>query len=351
MMTLIIQILGIALGLGFLIFIHELGHFTAARLCKVRVLTFAFGFGPDIVKYVRNGTKYCIKLFPFGGLVAMAGENPQESTGQEGEFLSLPWYKKIFISFAGPFANYVLAILIFVFVFNVWGATKISDTSQIGNVIENYPAYKAGLLDGDIIKSIDGIETNLWADIAKNLEHKGDKETSFTIERGTYTFNLSMIVQKNPVTGAGMIGIYPKNIDIDIGFFQSFEYGLKTVILQTYMTISYLINKLFSFEKPDISGPIGIAQVMADAAKKGFENYFTLLGIISVALGLFNLFPIPFVDGGMIILFLIEGIIRKRVGTKIIVVYNTIGIIIISVIFIFATYSDLLRLGLNKLFK
>ncbi|MDR1952134.1 MAG: M50 family metallopeptidase [Elusimicrobiota bacterium] len=349
-MTIILQILGIGIGLGFLIFIHELGHFTAARLCSVRVLTFSFGFGPDLVKYIYKGTKYCIKLIPFGGFVAMAGEDPDKATGASGEYLSLPWYKKIFIAFAGPLSNYILAVVFFAAIFNFWGVTQASPLAQIGDTVEAQPADKAGLKSDDIIKNIDGKSVNTWVDISENLKDKANKTILFTIQRGTYTFNVNVAVAPNPVTDLGIIGIYPKIIRENVGIFKSIEYGARSAIGQTIMTISYLADKILNLEKPDIAGPLGIMQVMAKATKDGVENYLTLLAIISVALGLFNLFPIPFVDGGMIVLFLIEGIIKKRLGLRIIQVYNTIGIIIIGGIFIFATYSDLIRLGVGKLF-
>ncbi|MDR3243203.1 MAG: M50 family metallopeptidase [Elusimicrobiota bacterium] len=349
-MTILLQIIAVAFGLGFLIFIHELGHFSAARLCKVRVLTFSFGFGRDLIKYVHKGTKYCIKLVPFGGFVEMAGDTPDKATGDSDEYLSKAWYKKVFIAFAGPFANYVLAILIFAFVFNIWGAAQTTEISQIGFASKDYPAYEAGLIEDDIIKSIDGVPISKWEDISYNLRNKSNQNAAFIIQRGSYSFALNMLVANNPVTNFGLIGVSPKIIKRSVGSLESFKYGFNTVIIQTFMTVSYLIDKIVTWEKPDISGPIGIMHVMADATQRGLEDYLTLLGIISVALGLFNLFPIPFVDGGMIILFLIEGIIRKQIGSKIILVYNTVGIIIICAIFLFATYSDLMRLGINKLF-
>ena len=110
-------------------------------------------------------------------------------------------------------------------------------------------------------------------------------------------------------------------------------------------------EKIVSWEKPEVAGPIGVIQVMAKSAKSGLENYIRLLAVISVALGLFNLLPIPLVDGGMIILFIAEGIIRKQIGLKVIQVYNTIGLSLILLIFLFATYNDLIRLGIGKLFK
>ncbi len=349
-MTIILQILGIAVGLGLLIFIHELGHFLAAKMCKVKVLTFAFGFGPDLLKYNHNGTKYCIKAIPFGGFVAMAGDEPEKATGAQGEYLSLPWFKKIWIAFSGPFSNYILAVIIFAVIFNIWGVSKVSTFSEVGSTVADYPAAAAGLLKGDKIVSIDGVQIKTWNELSDNLKDKAEKETAFIIERGSYTFDLNMAVAKNPVTGMGAIGISPAIVKADAGFFESFALGAEAAVVQTVMTVAYLLDKLISWEKPDVAGPIGVMQVMANATKSGAEDYLKLLAVISVALGMFNLFPIPLVDGGMIVLFVIEGITRKKISPKVVQAYNTVGIFLILLIFIFATYSDLLRLGVGKFF-
>ncbi|MDR3111952.1 MAG: RIP metalloprotease RseP [Elusimicrobiota bacterium] len=349
-MSIIVQILGIIIGFGFLVFIHELGHFFAAKMCKVHVRTFAFGFGPDIIKYNYKETKYCIKLIPFGGLVSMSGDNPDNLKGEKGEYLSLPWFKKIWVSFAGPFANYILAIIIFAFSFNIWGISEISKEPKIGSLLENYPAALAKLQAGDKINYIDGIKINSWDDLANNLKDKANREATFVIERGTYTFEQNITVGQNPVTKSGALGINPIFTNTPSNFFNSIYAGAKVSINQTFMTIDYLASKIISMEKPDIAGPIGVMQVMAKAAKSGMQDYLRLLAIISVALGLFNLFPIPMVDGGMIVLFAIEGIIRKKIKLKIIQIYNTIGLIFVILIFLFATYSDFLRLGITKFF-
>jgi regulator of sigma E protease len=347
-MTTIIQVLGITVGFGFLIFIHELGHFLAAKMCKVKVLTFAFGFGPDLIKHTYNGTKYCIKIIPFGGFVTMAGESLEEATGEDGEYLSLKWYKKIWISFAGPFLNYILAVFLFALVFNIWGMVKIPADLFVGAVVKNYPAEAAGIMPGDKIKSVDAVKVNTWNDLSINLKDKANKQTSFLIERGNSSFELNMVVAKNPVTGVGTIGIAP--VKIKVGFLKSIYLGVKASVVNTIVPVMYLANKVISLEKPEISGPIGIMQIMANAAKSGIQDYLRLIAVISVALGLFNLFPIPMADGGIILLFLVEGIIRKQISAKVIQVYNTIGLIFIIVIFFFATYSDLLKLDIVRLF-
>ncbi|GHT56227.1 RIP metalloprotease RseP [Endomicrobiia bacterium] len=345
-MTILIQILGIAFGFGFLIFIHELGHFLVAKMCKVKILTFAFGFGPDIIKHTYKGTKYCIKAIPLGGFVSMAGDDPDKATGADGEYLSLRWYKKVWIALAGPLSNYILAAFILAFVFNIWG----SISSSVGSVVENSPAKQAGIMPGDKIKSIDDVEIDTWDKLTSNLKDKTGKQTVFVVERGTHSLDLNMIVAKNPVTGFGVIGIKPSTVKVKSGFFKSIRLGVKYPIEVTVENVRHLKNAIVSFKKPDISGPIGVTRIMANATKTGMHNYLKVLAIISVALGMFNLFPIPVADGGMIVLFFIEGIIRKRISAKVVQVYGTIGLVFIIGIFIFATYNDLLHLGIGKLF-
>ncbi|MDR1926763.1 MAG: site-2 protease family protein [Endomicrobium sp.] len=353
-MAVILQVVGVIVGLGFLVFIHELGHFFAAKMCKVRILTFAFGFGPDLIKYTYRGTKYCIKSIFFGGFISMAGESPAKTTGASGEYLSLKWYKKVWISLAGPLLNYILAVFIFAFVFNIWGTNQISDGFLIGSVTENYYMPYASLMlgDGDKVKSMeDGVKLSTWNNLSSNIKNKVYKQAVFAVKRGSFSFDLNMAIVKNPVMSIGTICVSPLILKMKPGFFKSIYFGVQTSITQTAMTVVYLVNKIISFEKPDISGPIGIMQVMANATKSGIYDYLRLLAIISIALGLFNLFPIPMVDGGMMVLFFIEGIIKRRISAKVVQVYNTIGLVFIFGIFLFATYSDLLRLGVSKLLK
>ena len=351
MISIILQIVAVLFGLGLLIFIHELGHFAMAKFYKVKVLKFAFGFGKELIGFTKGETRYSICLFPFGGMVAMAGENPDDATGQKDEFLSLPFYKKVMIVFAGPFMNYILAILMFAFIFNIWGLAVISEEAQIGALAKDSCAEKAGLLIDDQIISIDGTEIQDWIDLTKNIKDKAEKEINVKILRQDKELEFNFILDKNPTTGSGMLGIQPVIIKEKTPFFKSFYYACDTALYQTTFTLQYLWDKLIKWEKPEVAGPIGVIQVMAKSAKSGFESYIRLLAVISVALGLFNLLPIPLVDGGMIVLFLLEGIIRKKISTKVISVYNSIGLALILIIFLFATYSDLIRLGIGKLFK
>ena len=351
MITILLQIIAVLFGLGLLIFIHELGHFSLAKFYKVKVLKFAFGFGKELWGFTKGETRYSICLFPFGGMVAMEGENPDEATGKAGEYLSLPFYKKIMIVFAGPLMNYILAIFLFAFIFNIWGQVTVSLDAEIGLFAPTSCAKQAGLLVNDKIISIDGIEIKNWLDMVDNIKDKAEKEINVKVLREGQELEFNFVLDKNPTTGSGMLGIQPVTKKETLPFFKSFYSACDTTIYQTTFTLVYLWDKLIKWEKPEVAGPIGVIQVMAKTAKSGFENYARLLAVISVALGLFNLLPIPLVDGGMIVLFIVEGIIRKKISTKVISVYNSIGLALILVIFLFATYSDLIRLGIGKLFK
>jgi len=347
----ILQIVAVLFGLGLLIFIHELGHFSMAKFYKVKVLKFAFGFGKELWGFTKGETRYSICLFPFGGMVAMAGENPEEATGMEGEFLSLNWFKKIMIVFAGPFMNYVLAFMLFAFCFSVWGIADVSEKPIIGALAENQCAQTAGLQVGDTILYIGNAEIKTWKDIVPALKDKANTETKVMILRGNEQLRFNIVIDENPTTKAGMLGIQPQINKEKCSFPEAVKLGFNTCIFQSTFTLVYLWDKLIAWEKPEVAGPIGVIQVMAKSAKSGLENYVRLLAVISVALGLFNLLPIPLVDGGMIILFLVEAIIRKKISLKVIQVYNTIGLSLILIIFLFATYSDLIRLGIGKLFQ
>ncbi|MDR2676691.1 MAG: site-2 protease family protein [Endomicrobium sp.] len=344
-MTIFLQAFSVIVGIGFLVFIHELGHFIAAKICKVKVLTFAFGLGPDLIKKTHNGTKYCIKLIPFGGFVAMAGENPYKVTGLKDEYLSLKWYKKIFVAFSGSFLNYIFAIFIFAMFFSMCGISVTSKDPFIGSTIKNYPAALSGLMSGDKIKSIDGVKINAWNDLNINLKNKVNKMTSFIVERRNNSFQVNIFVQKNPATQSGIIGINPVLVKMKIGFFRSFYLGLKVSIAQTTATIMHLWNKIISFENPDVVGPVGVIHIMLNAFKNGICSYIKLIAFISIALGLFNLLPIPMLDGGMIMLFFVEGIRKKQLKMRFIQIYNMIGLIFVIVVFAFATWNDLARLS------
>ena len=334
-------------GIGLLIFIHELGHFLMAKKFKIRVEQFAFGFGPEIVGFTYGETRYSICAIPLGGMVKMPGEDASNATGSPDEFMSQAWYKRLLIAFFGPFMNYVLAVVIFTVVFYFWGLSIPSEKPVIGEVMDGYPAKVSGLLSGDTVQKINGITVTKWQDMADLIHKSASKKMKFFVARTSATLTIEIVPSKDPATGTGLIGIAPMIDTKKVGIGESFTMGVKMVVFQTVYTVKYLGMKIIHWEKPEVAGPIGVVQLLAKAAKSGIENLLHFLAVISVALGLFNLFPIPLVDGGHIVLALIEAVTRKPLNKKAVQISNFVGLSIIVFIFIFATYSDLARLGLK----
>lgn len=340
----ILQVLAVVFGIGLLIFIHELGHFLLAKYFKLRVEQFAFGFGPELIGFTYGETRYSICAFPLGGMVKMPGENIESATGNPDEFLSQAWYKRLLIAFFGPLMNYLLAIVLFAAVVHFWGVPKPSSLPVIGQVVEGKPAQKAGLLEGDRVISIDSTAVKSWEEMAKVIYKKPGQKISMAVQRGEKNFTLRFTTTKDDSTGNGIIGVMPLIEKEKFGVLNSVAMGGKIAVFQSVYTLQYLGTKLIRWEKPELAGPIGVIQIIAKAAKMGIDNLLYLLGVISVALGLFNLLPIPLVDGGHIMIALIEFITRKPVNKKAIITSNFIGLGIIIFIFVFATYSDIARI-------
>lgn len=340
----LLQVLFVVFGIGLLVFIHELGHFITAKLYKLKVELFAFGFGPELIGFTYGETRYSICLFPLGGMVKLPGEDLDSSTGSPDEFLSQPWYKRMTIALAGPLMNYALAAVFFASVVYFWGISKPVTAAVIGQVIEGKPAAQAGLKEGDKIVRIGDTPINSWEEMASIIYKRPEVRVEILVERGGKLKQYSLKTIKDPRSGYGLIGIAPQFTMEKYGVLGSLKLGAQLTWLQTYYTLKYLWLKLVEWEKPELAGPIGVIQVLAKAAKMGLANMLYLLGVISTALGLFNLLPIPLVDGGHIFMALFEFATKKPLNKKTIYVANFVGLGIIIFIFIFATYSDISRI-------
>ena len=343
----VFQVFAMIVGIGLLIFIHELGHFLMAKYFKLKVEAFAFGFGPELIGFSYGETRYQIRAIPLGGMVKMPGEDIETSTGHPDEFLSQAWYKRAVIAFFGPLMNYFLAVALFTIVIYFWGMGKPSPLPVIGQVMSGFPSEKAGIKPGDMIIQINSVPVKTWEEMAELIHKFPDREVKLSVMRDKAPVEINITPKKDTSTGYGLIGIVP-TIEIEkLDFTKSVYLSCKMVVYQSVFTLKYLGEKIVRFEKPEVAGPIGVMQILANAAKTGMPELLHLLAVISVALGLFNLLPIPLVDGGHIFIALIEFVIRKPVNKKIIHVSNIAGLAIILMIFVFATYSDLTRLGLD----
>jgi len=343
----IIQIVLTVFGIGIVIFIHELGHFLLAKKFGLKVEKFAFGFGREIFGFTRGETRYSINIFPAGGYVKMPGEDIDSASGDPREFLSAAWYKRLIIAAAGPVMNYVLALVLFTVLFHYWGLPVASNQPIIGEIIEGRPAQAAGLKPGDTIISINSSPVKSWDEIPALISSQSGQKLKLQIERDNAKFFVSITPLKDASSGRGLIGIGPKTESEKMGALQSVELSSKFIVFQSYMTLKVLGSAVIRRQAPEIAGPIGVINLIAKSAKLGIDKFIYLIGIISVALGLFNLLPIPLVDGGHIMMSIIEFVTRRPLNKLAVRVANYIGLALILVIFVYATYSDIHRMDVT----
>ena len=343
----LLTVFSIVFTFGLVIFFHELGHLISAKRMGVKVEKFSLGFGPEWLGFTKGGTRYVVSLIPVGGYVKMAGEHPGEKRkGTPDEFLSQKWWRRILIVASGPAMNFILAIVIFsLMAFFAGIVIPHYESTEIGSVIPEMPAEKAGVVEGDKVLSIDGREVNNWKEMAEIIHSKPGQEISINILRGEEKILLKITPRYDEVRGVALIGIGPATHVRKYNFASSLLRGFQQTLFLIVVTLKYLWLMLLGAVKPVIAGPIGIAQMVAQVARTGISQLFWLIAVISAAIGLFNLFPIPLLDGGHAMFYLVEGITGKPLDENKMRIAQAIGAAIIVFLLVLVTYQDILRLG------
>ncbi len=340
----IILVFYIGLTLGLVIFFHEMGHFIAARIMGVRVEKFSLGFGKELFGFDWKGTRMIISAFPVGGYVKMRGENVDEPLkGEPDEYLSKKWYKRAVIVGAGPIMNFVLAVLIFTIIIAFAGLPIPSKEPVIGGIMPDSPAEQANLEIGDRIIKIDGRDITLWQELVDTIHPRSGIELEILIERDAKKFTRRITPEYNEQTRTGLIGIVPKTIDRKVNVLSAFWYSVKYVVGLIILILRSLFLMIIGKMKADVAGPVGIFQMVGRVAEAGLVNVFHFIGLISVNLAIINLFPIPILDGGHLVFLLMEGIKGKPLDIKKVKIAQIIGLAVIILLLIFATYQDFLR--------
>ena len=331
-----------------LIFFHEFGHFIAAKASGVKVYKFAFGFGPRILGFTKNQTEYVICLIPLGGYVKMAGEMGQESVKETSE--EIPEEQRFdkkslgiraLIVALGPFMNIATAVVIFSFIFFINGIPVV--TNSVSTVIENGPAEQAGIYSGDKIIAINSIKMEEPKRIANIINESSGEELQITLDREGEIIDVFIIPEYDDNYKKGLIGITFEVSVEKINIFSAFLKGLMTTGNIIKLIFSNTIEMITGKVPIEITGPLGIAQMTGEAAKLGFLNLLYFTAILSIFIGLFNLLPIPILDGGHIIILAIEKLRGKPLEAEKINFMYLIGISLMIIIFVIATYKDILR--------
>jgi regulator of sigma E protease len=346
--------------LSILIIAHEFGHFYAAKRVGVRVEKFSLGFGPQLFKKKKGDTEYSISAIPLGGFVKLAGDNLEEYKGKKDEYFYKAPGERFQIIFAGPFLNYVLGFLIFWLIF-VLGYPTL--TTKVGDVLDGYGAKEAGIVAGDKIISVDGVKVNYWEDMQKLVaKRQAADKVKLTVKRNEQVMTLEVKIKAKEVSdqlgsrrSVGLIGITPDEevVQVKHGVFSSLILSVKQVwniTLMTYKGLWFLITGKISM-RDSVTGPLGIFLITSKAANLGLIALLHLVAVLSISLGLFNLLPLPVLDGGHIVLLGIEKIRKKALSLKAEEIITKIGLSMIITLAVFVTYNDILRIFGDKLTK
>ncbi|MBC8312273.1 MAG: RIP metalloprotease RseP [Candidatus Marinimicrobia bacterium] len=343
--------------IGILVFIHELGHFMAARSVGVRVEKFyvgfnLFGYG---WKKVINGTEYGIGWFPLGGYVKMAGiidESMDTTTsGAPDEFRSQPTWAKVWIMSAGVIMNFILAIFLnFVLTFTQ-GIGQVEPTPIIGSVVPEYPAHDAGLLAEDLILTIDDKVVAAWTDMTSLIHEHPNTMLKIEWLRDGVTMSDSITTTMgeqfkdgSPVS-VGLIGIGPKINMRDASLGESVVAGFERTgmwVTMMFSTLGGMVTGQVSLD--EMGGPVMIAKIAGETAGVGLVAMLGLMAFLSVNLGLMNILPIPGLDGGHVIIALVEGLLGRELSLKVKMGIQQVGILFLLFIFVTIMVNDIYRL-------
>lgn len=326
---------------GIIILIHELGHFIVAKLCGVTIHEFSLGMGPAIYKYKGPKVTYSFRLLPIGGYVAMEGED-QESD-DENAFNKKPIWNRMLIVVAGAFMNLLLGFSIML---GIFASQPYYNSSTVAKFMDNATTQASGLQVGDKIVKMNKTKILTDRDIIFELIRDDDGIIDMTVIRNGKKVNLQDV--KFNVTGEGT----NKRINIDFNvlgvkrtFISAIDNSFKNTVSlarNSWASIGDLLSGKLGIN--DLSGPVGVGQVVDQASGKGFMSMLELVSFITISIGMFNLLPFPALDGGRFVFLIIESIIRKPINRKIEGYVNGVGLVLLLGLMVVVTFKDIIKL-------
>jgi regulator of sigma E protease len=355
--------------LSLVVFFHELGHFLIARWCGVRILAFSIGFGPELVGFNdRRGTRWKIAAIPLGGYVKFFGDDSAASTPDNAQiaamsateksvsFVGQSVAKRAAIVVAGPMANFLLAIVIFAGVFMFYGKQTMS--ARVDSVQPDSAAAAAGFQPGDLVTAINGSPITDFSDMQRVVSESAGESLQITIKRGGTDKVLTatpILSEEKDIFGnvhrIGLLGIRRSTAPEDLKYQpvsppEAAWMGAQETWFVIDRTLSYIGGVVVGREAANqLGGPIRIAEISGQVATLGFGALMHLAAVLSVSIGLMNLFPIPLLDGGHLLFYLVEAVRGRPLSERAQEVGFRIGLAVVLMLMIFATFNDIVHLA------
>jgi regulator of sigma E protease len=341
--------------LGILIFVHELGHFLVAKWLGVVVLRFSLGFGPKLWGFQRGETEYRLSAVPLGGYVKMLGEENEEEVPpeqMERSFANQSVGKRASIVFAGPLSNLLLALVIFTAIFAISGIPYL--TTEVGSITADSPAFRAGIQADDKVLEINGKPMANWDELSQTIQDEGKKPLTLKLQRGEQMLTVEVVpeLRKLPnlfgeaverpvigVTASGKTEVLKVN-PLSAGYHSLLQTWNLTRLF--FLTIIKLVQRVLPMDT--LGGPILIAQMAGQQAQEGLLNLVYFLALISVNLAVLNLLPIPILDGGHLLFFAVEAVLRKPLSPRKIEYAQRVGLVLLIALMAIVFYNDIMRL-------
>ncbi len=353
--------------LTLVVFVHEMGHYLVGRWCGIRILTFSVGFGPELLGFDdRHGTRWRLSVIPLGGYVKFLGDENVASVpdtaaveGMNAEeraqsFAGANVWKRVATVAAGPIANFILAIVIFAVMFGLYGK-PVSDP-VVSEVQPGSAAEEAGIQPGDVIIGIDGEPVTTFEQLRRYVSPRPEVPVILDIKRSDRNLEIPLVPRRSVIEDqfgnemeVGLIGVVT---DATAGNFRRIELnpveavaeGVSSSWYIVSRTVGYITNIFRGREKPDqLGGPIRVAQMSGQMATLGVVALLQLTAVLSVSIGFLNLLPIPILDGGHLMFYAIEIVRGKPVGERSMEIAYKIGLSLILMLMIFATWNDVSR--------
>ena len=315
-----------------IIIIHEDGHFLAARLMKIKVNEFSIGMGPKLIQFKKGDTKYTLRLILFGGYCAMEGES--EDSDDENSFAKKKVWQRFFVVVAGALMNLILGFLVIVIMLS---SGSLIGTTEIAK-FDDKAVSSATLKQGDIIKSIDGMRVYTSTDVTTGLSRSGDDTLDMTVLRDG-KFNMEKYEGKNFINMDFWLVGNKKTVGGVIK--ESFKEWVSFTRMVFLSVHDMIVGK---YGLSDLAGPVGTVSVVSPAVKTSAYSMLRIMALLTINVGLFNLFPIPALDGWRLFLLIFEGIFKRKLPDKWDWAINAVGLVLLLGLMCVITFSDITKL-------